>query len=103
MGIKEGFFLPQSMAHGLDPGDDSQRAGNHLDSDPGRYHHRGPLGVVGYFFAYVAVNKYQAEIKQKLAERKALRKEKIRKKRAEKPRKIRNIIHKDASRRKRQG
>ncbi|MCF8049945.1 MAG: DUF2062 domain-containing protein [Desulfobacterales bacterium] len=62
-----------------------------------------PLGVVGYFFAYVAVNKYQAEIKQKLAERKALRKEKIRKKRAEKPRKIRNIIRKGASRRKSQG
>ncbi len=59
-----------------------------------------PLGVAGYLFAYVAVKKYQTEIKQKLAERRALRKEKIRKKRAEKPRKIRNIVRKASTRRK---
>ena len=62
-----------------------------------------PVAVAGYFFVYTAVNKYQEEIKRKLAERRALRKEKIRKKRAEKPRKIRNIVRKGASRRKSQG
>ncbi len=59
-----------------------------------------PLGVAGYFFAYTAVNKYQQEIRQKLAERRALKKDKRRKKRAEKPRKIRNIVRKSNARRK---
>ena len=57
-----------------------------------------PVGAVGCAFDYTAVNKYQQEIKRKLAERRALRKEK-RKMRAEKPRKIRNIIRKKAPRR----
>ena len=62
-----------------------------------------PLGVIGYFFAYAAVNNYRSDIKRRLGEHRALRKEKIRKKRAEKPRKIRNIVRKGASRRRSQG
>lgn len=59
-----------------------------------------PLAVGGYFFAYTTVNKYQEEIKRKLAERRALHKDKKQKKRSEKPRKIRNIVRKGSGRRK---
>ena len=59
-----------------------------------------PLAVAGYVFAFTAVNKYQEDIKRRIAERRAARREKIRKKRAEKPRKIRNIIRRPNPRRK---
>jgi uncharacterized protein (DUF2062 family) len=59
-----------------------------------------PLAVAGYFFTFTAVNKYQQEIKLKLAERRELKKEKLRKKRAEKPRKVRNIVRRTNPRRK---
>jgi len=56
--------------------------------------------VTGYFFAFTAVNKYQEDIKRRLAERRAQKKEARRKKPAEKPRKIRNIVKKANPRRK---
>jgi hypothetical protein len=59
-----------------------------------------PLAVAGYFFAFSAVNKYQLDIKQKLVERRELKKEKRRKKRVEKPRKVRNIVKRANPRRK---
>ncbi|MGD8368729.1 MAG: DUF2062 domain-containing protein [Desulfobacterales bacterium] len=59
-----------------------------------------PLAVAGYFFAFSAVNKYQLDIRQKLVERRELKKEKRRKKRVEKPRKVRNIVRKTVPRRK---
>jgi uncharacterized protein (DUF2062 family) len=59
-----------------------------------------PLAVTGYFFAFTAVNKYQEDIKRRLAERRAQKKEIRRKRRAEKPRKIRNIVKRASSHRK---
>lgn len=59
-----------------------------------------PLAVTGYFFAFTAVNKYQEDIKRRLAERRAQKKEARRKKRPEKPRKIRNIVRRANTRRK---
>lgn len=59
-----------------------------------------PLAVTGYFFAFTAVNKYQEDIKRRLAERRAQKKEARRKKHPEKPRKIRNIVRRANTRRK---